>query len=273
MENFDIFILTLNNSYFDEYYTRYHKLELYMNKNNIKFIKFVGTKTPPKDTKKISSFCKYFCTKSIKGCGYSHLMIWKNINSKYALIIEDDTFVNFTKLKNIINNIMEFYEKNDVGIIKLTSSGYILKNTIKLNNNYSLKEYKYNYFLGAYIISKEKALNLYNQFKLSYHIDFNINSYNNKQYTIFPNLANQEFVTSNMINVDKKILNKLPFTLYYTLNLPLIKIPFINIIITFSIIFYLVFLMFIFRNINNNLTIIIYLFMGFLFLECFSFDK
>lgn len=131
--NFKIFVITIDRSY-----NRYKSLEDHMIKNGIRFTKFNGVdgnKLTKDNIKHITTtFCKDFCTKSIIGCGLSHILLWKHISElddDYYIILEDDSLFNldtFYELKPYIEkNINRF------SLIYLYRVGINLKKKRKIN--------------------------------------------------------------------------------------------------------------------------------------------
>lgn len=112
-------------------------------------------------------------SKSMIGCGISHINIWKKIiseNLKTCLILEDDFILtnNFlTKFNNVIKNVPKIYD------ILFLSSNIIHNKNLKL---YDINDYFYKQLLISqtvgYIITLEGANKIIKYLnKVSYHID------------------------------------------------------------------------------------------------------
>ena len=228
----NIFILTIKIS------KKFKKLEEYLKDNKINYFKVLGfTKENlnKADPKYFTKFCKLTCTNSVKGCGISHLYIHKFIEQHreelkdISLVIEDDTFVDFKNLSCLVDNIKENY--TSPGIIQLIGNTILKIKSKPLTNVYSLNNYKIHFLLGAYLTNIETSKIIVEKLKINYHIDFMLNTLDLENFVIEPNLAIQTgWDNSSMITQGKL------FPKYYTLAMPLFKIPFLNIVITFNLI-------------------------------------
>lgn len=260
--NINIIVLTLPES------KRYEKINTFMKKNKINFYRIFGiNKNNIENYKsKIGKFCEYFCTDSMIGCGLAHLNIFNELNTNsyfendLTLIIEDDTFVNFSELNKILPNLIEFTKnKDNLGIIQLSGMNLIKKETLTLTEDYVLSNYFLHGSLSAYLITKKTARYFYDTIQINYHIDFLLSFTPYKNFLLEPNLAYQlGKYDSSMINRGK-IMDK-----RYELFFPIIKIPYLNFNVNFSlIILILIIVLFVCLKIES----IIFLFFGVLFLE------
>lgn len=262
----NIYVLTLENS------TRYKVLEEYLNSQGIKFNTFYGIngKEMNKNDYKeyITNSCMAMCSNSLIGCALSHIKIWEMISkdpNSINLIIEDDTFVNFAELNTVLDSLIQVMNNDKTGIIQLTSWTLFKKGKIELGN-YTLYNNKIHFTLGAYLISGRVANILKKAIKIDYHIDFMLNTINNfNNYSISPKIAAQRgWNDSNISKSNKKILGST-----YFMDLPLIKIPYTNIIISFML---LIMIFIIFVALYFKLEPIAWLIIGLLFADVLSFD-
>jgi glycosyl transferase family 25 len=189
---------------------------------------------------------KIIASKTMIGCGISHINIWKKIVKKKintSLIVEDDfilvdDFLN--KFNRIINKAPEKYD------ILFLTSGQLHNKDLKFRdiNEYFYKQIFISQTVG-YIITlegAEKILKYIN--KVSYHIDLEI--FMTSLFTdlnvisVKERLIYQTFETSNNINdrnypliIDKLLLYNNTFNYYYKLVLISIKNFEININVIF----------------------------------------
>ena len=177
---------------------------------------------------------KIIASKSMIGCGISHINIWKNIIKEKiskCLILEDDFILTddfLNKFNNIINKAPVNYD-----IIFLTNNIIHNKN-FKL---YDINEYFYKQLLISQTVGYIITLNGANKIlkyinKVSYHIDFElcISSllYNFNIISVNEPLVYQTFDTSNNTNdreypliLDKLIIKKDLNYLYKTIIFPI----------------------------------------------------
>ena len=113
---FDTFVINLEKDY--KNYEVLHKKFKKIGIDLIRFNAIYGKKIKNmnKYNKYLSNYCKFFCPKSIIGCGLSHYILLENIynkyiknpekNNDYCLILEDDINPLF-KNKNEINEIIK----------------------------------------------------------------------------------------------------------------------------------------------------------------------
>ena len=114
---------------------RYVKLEKEMKKRGILTIRYdaiygknIKDFTPY--DKHISTYCKYFCPKSLVGCGLSHYLLLEKVydnyrryrNTEYTLILEDDVTPLFNNVQTIENIIIDDYP-TDCDILLLFCQG------------------------------------------------------------------------------------------------------------------------------------------------------
>lgn len=204
-----------------------------------------------KYNKYISTYCKYFCTDAMNGCGISHYKLLDDIYKKYntynqtvySLILEDDVsplFLNKKTIENIIKNI-----PTDCDILSLYCQGICKYNQSKDTQKKFIKGTKYMGSAAAYIV-KNSSIPKINKQKLHHHID--VQRYFNKDITIYvyhTPLFTVDNSTSYNLEVNNKI-NKLPIVSYvskllYLDNISIFeaimykifKIPFINVELTF----------------------------------------
>jgi glycosyl transferase family 25 len=189
---------------------------------------------------------KIIASKTMIGCGISHINIWKKIVKEKintSLIVEDDfilvdDFLN--KFNRIINKAPEKYD------ILFLTSGQLHNKDLKFRdiNEYFYKQIFISQTVG-YIITlegAEKILKYIN--KVSYHIDLEI--FMTSLFTdlnvisVKERLIYQTFETSNNINdrnypliIDKLLLYNNTFNYYYKLVLISIKNFEININVIF----------------------------------------
>ena len=189
---------------------------------------------------------KIIASKTMIGCGISHINIWKKIVKKKintSLIVEDDfilvdDFLN--KFNRIINKAPEKYD------ILFLTSGQLHNKDLKFRdiNEYFYKQIFISQTVG-YIITlegAEKILKYIN--KVSYHIDLEI--FMTSLFTdlnvisVKERLIYQTFETSNNLNdrnypliIDKLLLYNNTFNYYYKLVLISIKNFEININVIF----------------------------------------
>lgn len=177
---------------------------------------------------------KIIASKSMIGCGISHINIWKNIIKEKiskCLILEDDFILTddfLNKFNNIINKAPVNYD-----IIFLTNNIIHNKN-FKL---YDINEYFYKQLFISQTVGYIITLNGANKIlkyinKVSYHIDFElcISSllYNFNIISVNEPLVYQTFDTSNNTNdreypliLDKLIIKKDLNYLYKTIIFPI----------------------------------------------------
>lgn len=275
-------IITLQNrvdriNAFKLYYQKYLKsIEIFYgaNKEEIKqYKKYITT-----------TLCNKSCSIGMVGCASSHILVWKHIVDNYVdddfvLILEDDTKLNFKILESYMPTFKElFKQKNDLVFLNLLGDGIMVRNTFQIN---SINFYTYStqFFLGAYMIKRKTALLLYNYFlsnKISYHIDYTLNNVLNKHNILNciikePSLGKQEGQEDSNMNLakdqkSKSFNSRNNSDLYYALNLPLCM--FKNILITFNLIFLI---LFIFLSIAKQ-NVFYFTIIGFLFFDIVMID-
>ena len=189
---------------------------------------------------------KIIASKTMIGCGISHINIWKKIvreKINTSLIVEDDfilvdDFLN--KFNRIINKAPTEYD------ILFLSSGQIHNKDLKFRdiNEYFYKQIFISQTIGYIITLKgaEKILKYID--KVSYHIDFQIcmtSLFTDLDViSVKERLIYQTFETSNNLNdrnypliIDKLLLYNNTFNYYYKLVLISIKNFEININVIF----------------------------------------
>jgi len=126
-----------------------------------------------------------YCPYATLSCAVSHILLWNYIRLSsldYAIILEDDTYINVDKYINIREDVEYLVQK---GIV-------YLYNDIHTN----LFNTKIVLSMGCYCISKQIATILYSYFiknKITYHIDFQLNY-------VLKNLNINQFVYKNNSN-------------------------------------------------------------------------
>lgn len=146
LKNIDIIVISLPNS------ERYESIKYHMKDINYYLAKGINENFDRYSN--VGNFCKYFCSNAMIGCALSHIELYKIIK-KRTLIIEDDTFVDFTKLNLMINEL-------NYDFVQLFGSSVFRKKIISLSNNYKLVNGYFNVSLSAYIITKQQARKLTN---------------------------------------------------------------------------------------------------------------
>lgn len=281
MQNYNIWVLTLPSS------KRYELLEEYLNKNNLKFQKVYGVDGKKeinddfiKNENKIG-FMGPFLTKNIIGCGLGHMKIWKIVSElenqdSINIVLEDDTYpvVNLitpdliSDIENALMNLEQ--QKDNFGLLQLTGGSFISKKKYDLNNGYNIVNSKIHLTLGSYIITPKSASRLLDKIKINYHIDFMLNLAKLNNYMLLPNVSVQNgWDNSTMSNNNKKVLSYCNDYLYYSLTMPILKIPYINLVINMGLV--ILFLCFIILILFNN-DPILWLLFGFFLIEIITFD-
>lgn len=278
MLNFKPYVITLENRQ-----DRLESIKTFYNNflNDITIFYGADKETVRKNKSKITTkWCNNLCTIPIVGCASSHILLWKEIASKneddFFLVIEDDTFIKLDKLNELFIEIDYIFKRNKMLFLQIVGEGFILKETEIVNNNTEFENYKYHFFLGAYMIKPSVAAILFNHFldkKINYHIDFSLNKVfkeNNIKPLILkkPNIGEQQgLIDSNMSSSSSKCFNEDRFKrLYYALNLPICSI--FNCIITFSVIFLII--CFILACITKNFFVFVIL--AILYFELVKYD-
>ena len=219
---------------------RLKKISKDLEKYDINFIRFpaiVGNDI--KSDNKITPFCNSMCTSGIKGCGLSHLKIWKMIidqNLQNALILEDDSeFCNnfYEKFENFMQRVPSDYDILQLGCVtgcnRYDDNGIPIYITEKLISKDPTPENGYNklhYMSGAhaYIITNKAAQELYNNITLSTHIDLEISIYmdNHSDFNIYS--PTTDLITQKALNFCSNLTDKFPNLLLKVLD----KIHFYN---------------------------------------------
>ena len=213
----------------------YKQLNYYNIKNYERYPAIYGANlTKDKLNSYTTTIGKIIASKSMIGCGISHINIWKNIIKEKiskCLILEDDFILTddfLNKFNNIINKAPVNYD-----IIFLTNNIIHNKN-LKL---YDINEYFYKQLFISQTVGYIITLNGANKIlkyinKVSYHIDFElcISSllYNFNIISVNKPLVYQTFDTSNNTNdreypliLDKLIIKKDLNYLYKTIIFPI----------------------------------------------------
>ena len=129
------------------------------------------------------------------GCAYSHIKLWekfKNINSKYFVIFEDDIYLN----KNFKKELLYILQNapKDWDIIYLGGcyvKGKITNNRFIIPTEYS---YKYNLCAHGYLLNKKKLYKMIDIVKpimVSFDVQLRNRFKNIKVYFYYKNLVNQ----------------------------------------------------------------------------------
>lgn len=190
-----------------------------------------------------TKYCNNFCTIPMVGCASSHILVWKAISEKedgYYMIIEDDTFINLDVIEKKMNDITLLFKKYKNLVLQIVGEGLSLDYTENFKS-LTLEKYRYNFFLGCYLITPATAKILFSYFqqnKISYHIDLSLNFIKDVKILLLRdvNIGTQEgFIDSNMSSHSNKIFYENSYKrLYYSLNFPICSI--MGIIITFNVI-------------------------------------
>jgi glycosyl transferase family 25 len=171
-----IFIINLDKDV-ERLSNAYKQLDKYEFKNYEKFTGIYGKQLSIDEINdNTTTIGKLFASRSMIGCGLSHIRIWEKIlkeNINLSLILEDD-FICKDDFKNRLNNVLLKAPK-DYHIIYLSSS-IIQNNYLKL---YDINDYFYKQIFVvqtlSYIITLEGAEKLLKYItKVTYHIDIDI---------------------------------------------------------------------------------------------------
>lgn len=201
--------------------------------------------------------CNNFCSIGMVGCASSHILLWKYISEKedgLYMIIEDDTYIDFKAIESKMKDIALIFKKYKNILLQITGEGFLLKSIEKFNS-LSMLNYKYNFFLGCYMLTPNTAKILYQYFlknKINYHIDFTLNFIPCIKIGLLGNIefGKQEGLTdSNMSLGTSKLINFDDYKrLYYVLNIPLFSLG--SLIITFFtvLIFLFIILAILYKN-------------------------
>ena len=188
---------------------------------------------------KLSKFCNFFCTKSIKGCGLSHILVCEKIYKSgvsLALILEDDAFpIQNLNIENEINKVLNEVP-DDWDIIRLHCDSFCKEGTNTISSGSIIP----NGSAAAYLVNRESAKKISN-FLLFTHVDIQHNM-NVKIYKTKQNLFNTEESSSlNRItrhNIFSPILNYISpvtsgdKTWDMLLSMGIFQIPYFDIVIT-----------------------------------------
>lgn len=228
----NIFIITL-----EDRQDRIEKIKEHYKNVDFKF--FFGAELDQllNSKKKITTkFCNTFCTLPMVGCASSHILLWEYIHQNYKsneniIILEDDCFLEIESLKKFYQNAEHLFKLNKKLFLRLVGEGVLTKSEIKIKN-YLLKEYRFGFFLGGYILNGYVAGLLYNFFKkdlINYHIDFMLNKAFKKlhiQSYILQNKIGQQYgqLDSNMSKKYKLLSIDNNPKLTYSLTFPIIQV-------------------------------------------------
>lgn len=275
MTFFKIFIITLKNrpdreKKIREYYNKYiNDIDIVYGASKVELIKYKKDITTP--------LCNSICTIPMVGCASSHILVWEKISREsddyLSIVIEDDTFIDIGYLEKQFDTLMElFYKHKNKLFLQVVGEGVYLNKIEKLNG-LVFESYIAHLFLGAYIINNKTALDLFMHFKknkISYHIDFSLNSVEGIDFLLFKNknVGKQTgLLDSNMRSGKGKLFEESSFErLFYTLNLPLFLCG--PIVITFGVFFFIFLMLYTIINKNYFLSCIL----GILFFEIIKTD-
>jgi GR25 family glycosyltransferase involved in LPS biosynthesis len=251
-------IYVINMDYATE---RLNNIKKQLEEQDLKFTRIPGIDVSKLDNdiinNEFTTFCKYFCSPSIKGCFLSHKKCWESVvknNEKYAIIMEDDCilhndFVN--KVNEIINELNTDYSNWDFTYLgyfgnNFESSNYLFHNILKLFIP-SIKKEKINgkYILRpeislgthCYLITNDCAKKLLKHLKKgNFHVDYSILK-ESKHFNIYASKTQLALQYSNPDSSSQithnfpKILNYLfdrydenKITYSYYLSIPIIRI-------------------------------------------------
>lgn len=193
--------------------------------------------------------CNNFCTIPMVGCASSHILLWHAISKMedgFYMVIEDDTFINLDEVEKIFQDIRGIFKKYKNLFLQIVGEG-LQAEYEEIFNSLILEKYKYNFFLGCYMLTPSTAKMLYNYFlehKISYHIDFSLNYIKDLKILILRNnnIGEQKGLTdSNMKESTSKLFYEDNYNrVYYALNFPICSLG--SIIITFNVILLFLFI-------------------------------
>ena len=255
MDSIDkIFIINLDED-IDRLTNSYNQLNHYNINNYERYPAINGRKANKYELNSYTTnIGKIIASKSMIGCGISHINIWKKIVKEKinkSLIVEDD-FIFVDDFLNKFNNIFDNNENNDYEMLFLSSA--------QLHNKYfkirNINEYLYKQLFISqtvgYIITlegAEKILKYIN--KVSYHIDIEIciislitdlNIISVKEPLIYQTLdsSNNTHERNYPLIVDKLLTNKTLNYCYKVVRLSINGFDInINILLIFILGFYL----------------------------------
>jgi GR25 family glycosyltransferase involved in LPS biosynthesis len=188
---------------------------------------------------KISTFCNFFCTKFMKGCGLSHILLCEKIYKSgvpLALILEDDAFpYENVNIENEINKVLNEVP-DDWDIIRLHCDSFCKDGTNSVTSSSILP----NASTAAYLVNNESAKKISN-FLLFTHVDLqqhlSVKIYKTKQ-NVFMTDESNSLNRKTQPNIFTPILNYIfPITsghktMDMLLSMGIFQIPYFDIVIT-----------------------------------------
>ncbi|QKE44550.1 putative IMV heparin binding surface protein [Yalta virus] len=196
-----------------------------------------------------TKYCNNFCTLPMVGCASSHILTWFEISKMkdgLYMVIEDDTFINLSEVEKKFQDINDLFKKYKNLLLQIVGEG-LHSDYEEVFNSLVLDKYKYNFFLGCYMLTPSTANMLYQYFftkKISYHIDFSLNYIKDLKILILrdKNIGEQKGLTdSNMKESNSNLFYEDNYNrLYYALNFPICTLG--SIIITFNVILLFLFI-------------------------------
>ncbi|BAO49472.1 putative glycosyl transferase [Alphaentomopoxvirus acuprea] len=151
---------------------------------NVDYIMYYGIDYKNTDKNKLLNICKSgfkgICPYSILACASSHILLWNYISRltyDYIIVLEDDTYINIKKYKDI-KNVIEKYINNNI-LFLYSDYYYLPKNKYKFNNNCTIIHSPvFHVSMGCYIITPNVSKILFEYYiknKIWFHIDFQMN--------------------------------------------------------------------------------------------------
>jgi len=151
-----------------------------------------------------TSLCSMFCTRSMIGCGLSHISLWDHIfnhqdygDDDIIFILEDDTTIQYDLWIQSIDFIVELLQEPTTGFVQLAGGGFWLKES-RVYGTIKANRYQFHTMTGSYAITKRMAGILSTHFwehKLGYHIDYELsyifNKWNLKMWLLDPQISIQ----------------------------------------------------------------------------------